>query len=211
MEEEEDNRITKKIILASKSPRRRHILELLKLNFDIIEPINITEKFFKEPHKTVFYNSSIKAQNVYNNVIINNLKNNKSKYGSSLIAGFDTIVYFRGRYLGKPSDKDEAGKFLRLLSGKSHLVISGITIIDIDTGKTATDSETTVVKFKLLQPSEIENYLRLENVMDKAGAYDISGYGCILVEKIKGCFYNVAGLPVFKFINLLKKFNCRII
>ncbi|MBM3709975.1 MAG: septum formation protein Maf [Actinobacteria bacterium] len=204
--EEEDNKSNKKIILASKSPRRRHILELLKVDFEVIEPLNTEEKIFKDPFKTVFYNSSLKAQNVYNRVIIDDLN-----YNNSLIAGFDTVVYFRGRYLGKPDDTVQAGEFLRILSGKNHLVISGISIIDGSSGKTFTDSEKTVVKFKVLHPEEIERYLKVEKVADKAGAYDISGFGSLLVEKIKGCFYNVAGLPVFKFVNLLEKFDYKLL
>jgi len=204
--EEEDNKNNKKIILASKSPRCRHILELLKVDFEVIEPLNTEEKIFRDPFKTVFYNSNLKAQNVYSRVIINNLN-----YNNALIAGFDTVVYFRGRYLGKPDGTCQAGEFLRLLSGKNHLVISGISIIESSSGKTFTDSEKTVVKFKVLQPEEIEHYLKVEEVADKAGAYDISGFGGVLVEKIKGCFYNVAGLPVFKFVNLLEKLNYKIL
>ena len=100
---------------------------------------------------------------------------------------------------------------MNLLSGANHLVITGLTVVDLSSGKTIADSETTVVRFKILNHEEIENYLRLENVMDKAGAYDISGFGSVLVEKIKGCFYNVAGLPIFKFINMLEKFNYKIL
>jgi septum formation protein len=210
LEEEDDNKCNRKIILASKSPRRRRILKLLKVNFEVIEPLDINEKFFKEPLRTVFYNSNLKAQNVYSRVIINNLNYNDT-FNNTLIAAFDTIVYFKGRYLGKPVDASEAREFLNLLSGANHLVITGLTVVDLSSGKTIADSETTVVRFKILNHEEIENYLRLENVMDKAGAYDISGFGSVLVEKIKGCFYNVAGLPIFKFINMLEKFNYKIL
>ncbi|MBM3712226.1 MAG: septum formation protein Maf [Actinobacteria bacterium] len=206
LEEEEDNKSNKKIILASKSPRRRRILELLKVNFEVIEPIDINEKLLKNPIITVFHNSNLKAQNVYSRVIIDNLN-----YNNTLIAGFDTVVFFKNRYLGKPEDLSEAIEFLKLLSGKSHLVISGVAVIDSNSGKTIVDSQTTVVKFKVLQHEEIENYLRLEDVTDKAGAYDISGFPGVLIEKINGCFYNVAGLPVFKFINLLKRFNYKVL
>ena len=92
LEEEEDN---KRIILASSSPRRKKILEQLHLDFEIIEPKESEERLFKNPYKTVLYNSLAKAKNIYNHAIINDLN-----YSNALIAGFDTIVYLDGRFFG---------------------------------------------------------------------------------------------------------------
>jgi len=199
LEEEESN---KRIILASSSPRRRRILELLKVGFQIIEPHNCQEKLFRSPFKTVTCNSLIKAQDVYNRVIINNLS-----YTDTLVVSFDTIVYLNGKYFGKPQSIEEAGNFIRAFSNRTHSVISGVTVLDSKTGSYLSDFEITKVKFKKLGSFEIDSYLKQEYVLDKAGAYDIYGFGAVLVEKINGCFYNVAGLPVFKFFNLLEKFE----
>ena len=198
--------ISGKIILASGSPRRKKILENLRIVFDVIKPSGMVEKFFKNPRKTVVYNSSIKAQFVYNHVIINN-----SNYRNCIVAGFDTVVYFNGRHMGKPPDIYQAYNFLQTLSGNIHRVITGVSIIDCATGSIISGSETTVVKFRSLSSGQIHNYLSVEDVSDKAGAYDISGYGAMLVEKITGCFYNVAGLPVFRLFELLERFDYKIL
>jgi len=195
----EDN-FSRRIVLASSSPRRRKILENLRINFDVMEPSGALEKLFKNPRKTVVYNSSIKAQFVYNHAIINSLN-----YRNCIIAGFDTIVYFNGRNLGKPQGIGQAHDFLQTLSGVTHRVITGVSVMDFKTGSIVSGSETTIVKFRSLSPGQIDDYLSVEDVSDKAGAYDISGYGAMLVEKINGCFYNVAGLPVNRFFELLKR------
>ena len=169
-------------------------------------PAGSAEKSFKNPYRTAKYNSSIKAKFIYNHVIINDLK-----YKNSIIAGFDTIIFFRGKNLGKPSSHNEAFDYIKMLSGRTHSVITGLAIIDVVSGKTLSDTETTEVGFRDLSDSEIDNYLKIENVYDKAGAYDISGLGSILVEKINGCFFNVAGLPLARFINLLKKVNYKVL
>jgi septum formation protein len=192
--------ISRKIILASGSPRRKKILESLRIDFDVIKPSGAVEKLFKNPRKTVLYNSGIKAQFVYNHAIMNS-----SNYRNCVIAGFDTIVYFNGRNLGKPGGIEQAYDFLQTLSGKIHRVITGVSIIDFETGSIVSGSETTIVKFRSLSSGQIADYLSVEGVSDKAGAYDISGYGAMLVEKINGCFYNVAGLPVYRFFELLKE------
>ncbi len=206
MEEEEGNSPERLIILASSSPRRKRILKQLRIGFKVMVPDGAVEKSFTNPYKTVKYNSSAKAKFIHNHAIINNLE-----YKGSIIAGFDTVVFLRDRYLGKPSSYIEAFDYIRMLSGKVHRVITGLTIIDVLSDRTFTDSETTEVKFRKLKNSEIDSYLKAEDVYDKAGAYDISGLGSILVEKIEGCFFNVAGLPVFRFIKLLEKVDYKIL
>jgi septum formation protein len=199
LEEEEKNKKKKlKIILASSSPRRKSILEMLKLDFDIVVPSGVNEKVLKSPLATVINNSYAKAQWVYNNTVINN-----PGPPQALIAGFDTIIYMRGRYFGKPCDNAQAEQYLEALSGRTHRAITGITIIDPKSLKTVSGYEITGVEFNKLNKSFIKYYLEKESITDKAGAYDISGYGSIMVKKINGCFYNVAGLPVGKFLYLL--------
>src|SRR4030065_527643 len=145
MLEEEDHK--KEIILASASPRRKKILELFGMDFKVIRPENFEEKQYKNPYRTVAWNSIGKAKNVYNYIKKQNPEKEKPDcIRGFLIAGFDTIVY-----------------------------------------------------------------VDRENVLDKAGAYNVLGYGSLLVEKISGCFYNIAGIPIAKFVDLLREFGFNVI
>lgn len=192
----------KKIILASSSPRRREIMELLRLNFSAAEPEGCKETILEEPEDTVIENSRRKAENVFENF------GEKSNY---IIAGFDTIVYMDGRYFGKPKSLEEAKQFIRAFSGRIHNVVTGTCIIDARSGNYFKDFDTTQVEFRKLSGPEIESYVISENVFDKAGAYNIASFGSVLVKKINGCYYNVMGLPLAKFISLLKKVNYKIL
>ncbi len=208
---EEEGR-KKELILASASPRRKKILELLGLDFRIIKPNNFEERQFGNPYKTVIRNSIIKAKNVYNYLKEQNLgKHSRNQTGEFLIAGFDTIIYVNGRTLGKPTDREQAAEFLKILSGKVHRVISGVCVLESVSGKYIFNTESTAVKFRKLTADEIGKYITKENVLDKAGAYNVLGYGSLLVEKINGCFYNIAGLPVARFVDLLKEFGFNVI
>jgi len=208
----EEEGIRKKIILASASPRRRDILKLLKLDFEVIEPKNCEERQFKNPYRIVIKNSIVKAKNVYNYIKEHSLeKQGPDNGGGFLIAGFDTVIYIDRRYMGKPASKEQAIEFINILSGRVHMVISGVCVLDSISGRYFCDTEVTKVKFRKLAPDQIKAYIDKEDVLDKAGAYNIFGFGSLLVEKINGCFYNIAGLPVAKFTDLLKKFKFNII
>ena len=202
----------KKIVLASASPRRSEILRILKIDYKVVEPENCKEVQFKDPYKTVISNSIIKVENVYNNIKKSRPKGKDSDYKEQfLIAGFDTVVYFKRKCFGKPGSIEEAEKFLNILSGSIHKVISGVCVLNSISGEYQFDAETTRVKFRKLMPKEIEVYIDKEEVLDKAGAYNIFGLGSLLVEKIGGCFFNAAGLPVIKFVDLLERFGFRVI
>jgi MAF protein len=236
-----------KIILASASPRRKEVLEILRLDFEVVKPVGCSEKLKDDPYRTVVENSVDKAKSVLGHL-------REGSYGGSchykpdsvsgsiveesleipggddlrldtpdscgsysergtryLIAGFDTIVSVDGRLLGKPRDLEEACRFIELLSGRVHEVISGVCILDGFSGKYEYETETTRVKFRTLDKAQVLDYLKAGEVLDKAGAYNIAGFGSILVEKIDGCFFNVAGLPVFKFVSLLDRFGYKVI
>ncbi|MFA5014741.1 MAG: nucleoside triphosphate pyrophosphatase [Actinomycetota bacterium] len=210
MLEEEDR--SKKIILASASPRRKEILKLLKLDFGVIEPKNCEEKQYKNPYHTVIDNSIIKAKNVYNYIKEQSLKKQDPYYGKGfLIAGFDTIIYMNNRYMGKPANIEQAIEFLNIFSGRIHRVVSGVCVLDSISGKYYFDTETTKVRFRKLTEEDIKAYIDREDVLDKAGAYNIFGFGSLLVERINGCFYNIAGFPVKKFADLVGKFKFNIL
>lgn len=178
-----------------------------------MEPMVCLERSLSNPYRTVVLNSSSKARNVYDRIASGKegKRLEKSYKNKFLVSGFDTIVYLKNKYFGKPSSKKQAEEYLNFFSGKSHLVISGVCVLSSLTGKYLYDTETTRVKFRKLSSVEIKEYIEKENVFDKAGAYNIYGLGSTLVERIDGCFYNVAGLPIFKFVNLLKKFNYKIL
>jgi len=200
---EQEEGFKTKIILASASPRRKEIFERLRLDFEVIAAEGYVEQKSGDPARIVEENSIAKAHNV-----LGRISSRRDRY---LVSGFDTIVNLKRRILGKPSDIEEAYSFISSLSGKVHRVISGICIIDSITGRCESDIEITEVRFKKLEPEEIRGYLEREDVLDKAGAYNIGGAGALLVEKINGCFFNVIGVPVFKFADLLERFNYKIL
>lgn len=208
----EKEKYKKRIILASASPRRSEILRILKISYKVVKPENCKEVIFRDPYKTVISNSIIKVKNVYNSIKKGLSKGKDPDYKNRfLIAGFDTVVYFKRKCFGKPGSIEEAKDFLRALSGNVHKVISGVCVLNGGSEKCRYDSGTTRVRFRRLKQEEIKAYLGMEEVLDKAGAYNIFGSGNLLVEKIEGCFFNAAGLPVIQFVNLLERFGFRVI
>lgn len=184
----------KKIILASKSPRR---IEMLKryVNDIIIYSPDTEEKVnsFDFPQTTVMKVAFEKALKAYSDC-----------QDKGLIIAADTIVYF-DKIMGKPKNKGEAYEMLSFLSGKTHYVFTGICIIDTETSKKIVDYEKTKVSFNDFSQDFIKRYLKTNEYLDKAGAYGIQGYGELLVKEIHGCYNNVKGLPLTKLNNLLTK------
>lgn len=123
---------------------------------------------------------------------------------ASLVIGCDTIVAYGDKVLGKPIDREDAYSMLRMLSGERHQVYSGIALVDTATGRVTQDFAVTEVKFDNLSDDEIWRYIDSEEPMDKAGAYGIQGHGGVFVEEIRGCFYNVVGLPLNKLNKMIK-------
>lgn len=183
------------IILASSSPRRKEILERYNINPTIISS-DIIEKSIKGEKPTQIA-MSLAFQKAYNISIL---------HPDNIIIGADTIVVFQDEILGKPKDTEDAFRMLKLLNGKCHNVITGISIIQNASNIKIVDYEETIVKFRNLDDSKLKNYVNTYEPMDKAGAYGIQGYGALLVEKIDGCYLNVVGLPLVKLDFLLNKF-----
>ncbi|HHV81599.1 TPA: septum formation protein Maf [bacterium] len=185
-----------RLILASSSPRRIELLSKLGAEFEVI-PSNIIEPFPSPEEDPISFAknlSFLKAYNVYQLI------------EEGVILGVDTIVEINNLILGKPKDREEARYMLRLLSGNTHRVISGFTIIDKKREKWVSDVAITAVKFRRLKYDDIENYLDTEDYIDKAGAYAIQGFGSTLVEYIRGCYYNVVGFPIERIMGALKLF-----
>jgi septum formation protein len=191
---------TRTIILASASPRRKELLEKIGLVFKV-DPSESDESLRPDlkPHEIANAISREKALKV------------AARYPDAIIIAADTFGVIRGKIIRKPSTNKEAKTILSALSGKSHRVITGYTIIDTSTGKTVTNSVETRVYFKKLTASEVDNYIKSGEPLDKAGAYGIQGLGSVIVKQIKGDYYNVMGLPVSALAESLKRFDIRVL
>lgn len=186
----------KRIILASRSPRRQALLKQIGLSFDVIES-TVEEQFdfLKTPQENVLALSFQKAFDVAQRV------------NNSIIIGADTVVVLDGEILGKPMDRNNAVEMLTRLSGKTHEVYTGYTILDVPSNFSQCDFEKTKVTFRTLTREEIELYVNAGSPMDKAGGYGIQDdYGAVFVTRIEGCFYNVVGFPLTKFYISIKEF-----
>ena len=169
------------LILASNSPRRKELLSLITTDFTV-RSADVDETLPEgiSPENAVVCLSELKAKAVYN--------------GVDTVLGADTVVVLDGEILGKPRDDDEAYSMLRALSGRKHLVYTGVTILNPK--KSNSFFRETEVYFNELSDEEIWDYIRTGECRDKAGAYGIQGYGSRFVSKINGDYFNVVGLPV---------------
>ncbi|SMP05505.1 septum formation protein [Desulfurobacterium pacificum] len=179
-----------KILLASSSPRRKEILQMVGVGVRIF-PSDAEEKIYPTPEETAVRNAELKALTV----------KDKAKPDEIILAA-DTIVVFNGKVLGKPSNKQEAIEFLKKLSSNYHTVITGFALF-FPNGKLVSGLEKTEVKFKRMSLKEIEWYVETGEPMDKAGAYGIQGIGAIFIERIEGDYFNVMGLPIGKIYDIL--------
>lgn len=181
------------MILASQSPRRKELLSIIAERFSII-PAN-GEEYIPDgtpPKDAVMLLSRQKATEIY------------SLYKGETIVAADTVVVIDGIILGKPRSREEAFSMLRRLSGREHLVYTGVCVIYPD-GAVSSFAEETRVEFYPLSDKDITDYIATGDPMDKAGAYGIQGRGSVLVKGIVGDYYNVMGLPVGRLYHELKQ------
>ena len=174
-----------KLILASASPRRSELLQSIGLSFEV-EPSLVDERPYQDesPANYTIRLARAKAMDV------------SRKFNTGLVLGADTVVVVDSKLLGKPESDIEALEMLRLLSGRWHAVITGIALLDIETGKEATDFDKTLVRFAPLSEDEMEWYVSTGEPLDKAGAYAVQGCGAIFISEINGNYHNVVGLPL---------------
>lgn len=190
---------SKKLILASASPRRKDLLKMLGLDF-IVDP----------PHIDEYFDPNLKPEELAISLAEQKGIATISKYDEAIIVSADTVVVLQDQILGKPKDKKDAFRILRLLSGNTHQVITGISIIDLPDEEPISFFEKTAVTFNSLTDEEIEGYIETGSPMDKAGAYGIQDLSSIFIPKVDGCFYNVVGFPLAKFYQVCKDhFNGR--
>ena len=183
------------IVLASKSPRRKELLSLLDLDFQIITAdIDETMDSSLPVSDEVARLSRDKASAIKPQVS-----------ADTVIISADTVVELNGVVMGKPKDKTDAFNMLRRLSGNTHNVLSGVTVMRGD--KAVSKTVITEVHFRTITDEEINNYIETNEPMDKAGAYGIQGRGSRFVEKINGDYFNVVGLPVCTLSLILKEFG----
>lgn len=131
-------------------------------------------------------------------------------FNSGLVISADTSVLFNGKILGKPKSPEEAEEMLKLLSGHRFLVVTGLTVLDLDSGVEINELESTTVWMDEISSEQISAYVRTGEPLDKAGAFAVQGKGAAFVEKIEGDFFNVVGLPLFRLGKILQKFGVSI-
>ena len=192
-----------KFILASKSPRRKEILENLGISFEIVTADTDEDSEITDPSELVRELSVRKGMAVAEELI----RNNKI-VESTIVISSDTVVASEGEILGKPRNEADAKRMLRGLSGRAHSVFSGIALTLVEGGmvvKTAAATEETKVYFSAMDEDDIDFYVKNEQVYDKAGAYAIQGIASAFIEKIDGDYFNVVGLPVRRMFRLMEE------
>ena len=187
----------KRMILASGSPRRKELLQMLEVPFEVL--VSDTKEVItkNEPAEVTKELSYQKAMAVAGQV------------EEGIIIGADTVVSIDGKILGKPADKEEAREMIYKLQGKSHMVYTGVTVIakSDDMVSASSFAEGTKVNVAPMTENEIEAYISTEEPYDKAGAYGIQGLFGKFIEGIEGDYFNVVGLPVHRLYEELKKFD----
>ena len=191
------------IYLASTSPRRRDLLRRLGLRFQVMTPTAseapdaVGLRTGSGPARYAIACAKAKARSVAERV------------GTGIIIGVDTVVACDKQTLGKPRSRAEARRMLKMLSGRTHTVISGIAVVRMPEQEVLASSETTEVSFRKLGQAEIEEYIAGPEPYDKAGAYGIQEQAGIFVSRVSGCLLNVVGLPVPLLLEILRKSGWR--
>jgi septum formation protein len=189
------------IALCSNSPRRRELLTSAGLLFHLF-PVKVSEIFDENltAEEVASHLATLKGRTAVE-------QNKLLKSPGYLILSADTIVVYEGRVLGKPENSSVAAEYLRLLSGKTHRVITAIYLQETGSTNFSTALDQTLVEFRALSMSEIQDYIATGEPMDKAGAYGIQGEARKFVSRIEGSWSNVVGLPLEKLAEVLQEKN----
>ena len=173
------------LILASASPRRAELLSQLDVPFQVLASnVPEVEDDHLSPFEVCQLNAHRKARAV------------AKKHPDAVVLGADTLVFLGRDVLGKPANTAEAEKMLKRLQGKTHQVVTGLSLIQMRSHRESVFAESTDVRFRSLTPDQISHYLAQINPLDKAGAYAIQDHGELIVEEVSGSFTNVVGLPL---------------
>jgi septum formation protein len=182
----------KRLILASSSPRRKQLLEMANLCFDILA---------SEIDEQIQENQS--PEQIVQSLAYQKAKAVQTIHSDAYVIGADTVVVYNGNILGKPKTEQEAANMLRMLSGNSHDVLTGVAILAPE--KETVFVERTTVTFWDLTDEEIFEYIATGEPMDKAGAYGIQGRAALFVKRIEGDYFSVVGLPLSRTVRELKR------
>jgi septum formation protein len=185
-----------RVILASASPRRRELLNLIGIAHEV-KPANIDETLL--PKETPRRHAERLARGKASAIAVHD--------PSVVTIGADTIVVINRKVLGKPADNQDAARMLALLSGRKHTVITAVAVSR--GSKLRSAIEEVRVKFRRLSKEEIEAYIGTGEPMDKAGAYGIQGFGATIVERVEGDYFAVMGLPLVRLVGLLGRVGLR--
>ena len=185
-----------RLILASKSPRRREILERVGIPY-IVCGRRMDESFTEGQD----------VRNAVTGIARRKVAAVSPLFSQGLVLGVDTVVFCKGRVLGKPENSESAEEYLGLLSGCAHDVLSGIVVKDAGSDVEYTAVSSTSVYFSEMTRDEIRWYVSLGEWVDKAGGYAIQGAASFFIERIDGSCFNVMGLPVEKLFRLLQRFS----
>ncbi|MFS0646749.1 Maf family protein [Siminovitchia sp. 179-K 8D1 HS] len=181
-----------RLVLASTSPRRKELLDMLHIPFTVCSP---------KADETIA--GSMSPSKMVKELAVRKATSGAELHGNSCVIGADTIVSIHGDILGKPSNKEHAFQMLKTLSGQTHSVFTGVAVFF--EGAIETFYEKTDVTFWELSETEIERYIDTGEPFDKAGAYGIQGWGALLVKEVHGDYFSVVGLPVARVARLLEK------
>jgi septum formation protein len=187
----------RKIILASASPRRKELLKQLIGDNFLVYASSYGEAPSPglSPEELLVRHSVEKARDV------------AKHFDSGLVISADTSIIFEGEILGKPHSPKKAEEMLKKLNGQKFRVLTGITVLDLDSGKEISELESTVVWMAKMSREQILAYVRTGEPLDKAGAFAAQGKGAVLIENIEGDFFNIVGLPLFRLGKILEKFG----
>lgn len=185
-----------RIVLASSSPRRRALLTMIGIAHEVI-PADIDEAYVpgEEPRAHALRLAQQKAASI------------AARNPTAIVVGADTIVVVDGAVLGKPVSGADAGRMLRILSGRTHVVYTAVAVQRAEGAASAVDAVN--VTFRTLSDADIAAYIDTGEPMDKAGAYGIQGFGATIVDRIEGDFFAVMGLPLGQMVRLMGKIGAR--
>ena len=188
--------MNKKIILASTSPRRKQLMTLLSIPFEAVASEYEEDMTLDLPPRELVQHLAFgKAQAV------------AEKYKNAIVIGGDSIIVFGNHRLGKPKTPENAREMLELLRGTTHQQMTGLAIIDTETGIVKTDVSVSYVTFRSYSDQEIENYINTNEPFGHAGAYAIQGYASLFADKIQGDYFGILGLSVTTLARLLNEFG----
>jgi len=189
------------IVLASKSPRRIELLKEIGLKFETYTP-DFKEKpgqIDDDPAEIALFNALGKAQEA------------SKRFKNAIIIGVDTVGSSHGHILGKPKDREDSARLIRLISGTTHKVVSAVAVINTKSGRTLSATTETLITMEKMDEKEIQAYIDTGEGDDKAAAYAIQGKGSLFIQKIEGDYFNVVGLPIYTLKKLLKKFSVNLL